>query len=126
LVSKLPVAEGALSRSALSKWQLERNLWAFSLTTDNKAAKLRPWGIIFYLLLFCISMPIFTFIIAYIAINEKLTADNIYIITLFIVYGVLSIWAFFESVTVLRRRIKASKELVALQKRIETLEQSEN
>jgi hypothetical protein len=121
LISNLPIAEGALTPEVLKKWRQERRLWALSLTNDNKAASLRPWGVIFYIILFCISMPIFSFIIVYILINERLTPDNISIITLLIVHGVLSIWAFIESIAVLKRRVKAAKERVTLQKHIDQI-----
>ena len=125
IVAKSPIAEGALTRDLLRDWRLERRLWRFSLTSDERAAQLRKWGIVFYVILFCISMPIFSFIIVFIIKNEKLTADNIYLIFLFICYGSLSIWAFVESITVLRRRIKESQERIQLQKRVEELEQAE-
>ena len=122
LISNLPIAGGALTSEALSKWHQERKLWVLSLTNDTKAASLRPWGVMFYIILFCISMPIFSFIIVYTLINERLSPDNISIITLFIVHGTLSIWGFIESIAVLKRRVKAAKERVTLQKTIERLE----
>jgi hypothetical protein len=70
-------------------------------------------------------MPVFSFIFVYILIKEKLTTDNIYILCLFIAYGTLAVWAFIESIAVLKRRLQAAQERVALKKRVAELQEQQ-
>lgn len=109
MVASLPAADGAFAGNALANWQGPQRLWRFSLLTNETAMTLRKEIVLLYMVLLASSLPLLLAILIAVALGQAGKADGTGFLTVFGLYAALSIWAFFESTLVLRKRWRSGR-----------------
>jgi hypothetical protein len=109
MVRGLPASESAFETAAFERWRARQRIWKLSLITGEAAAAMRKEAVLLYVFMFLCSAPLLAVIVTLTIMSGIGRNADTAFLTMFGLYAALSVWAFVESLLVLRRRAQADR-----------------